>query len=93
MAGNIAPYMTSYFADATQTGPQTIFSLTLFFTVLGNFPGTYLLKSKIVAPRVILLIGGSLCISAFVICSFFEKFSLFEYIYPGLLGFGSGFIF
>ena len=92
MSGNMAPYMTSYFDDATKSGPQTIFSMTLTFTVLGNFPGTYIMKNKILGPKMIILIGSTSCICALAVCSNFKKFSYFEYSYPLLLGFGCGFM-
>jgi MFS family permease len=66
--------------------------MTLFFTVIGNFPGTYIMKNKILGPKMILLIGASSGICAFAVCSSFEKFSWFEYSYPCLLGFACGFV-
>jgi len=70
LIGNTVPYMQSYFKDATLTGVQTIFSLVLFCSVFGNFPGTYFLKYRILHPKLVVLLSGTIAIGGPFLASF-----------------------
>ena len=91
MICNLVPYMQSYFYDASLKDVQTIFSLYLIMTVVGNFPGTYIVKNQILHPKIIILIGGSLGIGGTIISSYFTSWKPFEIFYPICAGFGNGF--
>ena len=58
MIGNLSSYFVSYFDEATSAEAQTLFPVVVFTSIFSNFAGTHLLKNKILAPKVIIIIGG-----------------------------------
>jgi hypothetical protein len=91
MIGNIVPYIYSYFPDATESQSQTIFSMVVFVTIFANFTGSNLLKKRILSPRAIIFIGGTVGIGGCYISSLTTSWTLFRIIFPLSYGFAVGF--
>lgn len=90
MVGNIAPYISSYFADATKTSAQTLFPTIVFVSIFSNFAGSQLVKKKLIHPRLLVLIAGTIGIGGIYASTFLTSFSLFRIIFPVSYGIAVG---
>ena len=60
--GNFAPFVQSYFAEATLRDTQVLLPLGNTVVAIGNFIGANLLKMKVISVRVQILVGSCIAI-------------------------------
>jgi hypothetical protein len=65
--------------------------MVVFVTIFANFTGSNLLKKRILSPRAIIFIGGTVGIGGCYISSLTTSWTLFRIIFPLSYGFAVGF--
>ena len=90
MVGNISPYISSYFPDATSSQSQTLFPTIVIASIVSNFMGSQFVKRKMIHPRILLLMTGVIGIGGCYVSSFIKSWSLFRIVFPVTYGIAVG---
>lgn len=89
--GTIAPYINSYFPDATEASTQTLQPQIIIIVTISNFFGSQVVKRRLVSPRVLVLIAGTIGLGGCYALTYTDNFLLFRIFFPTFYGFGIGF--
>lgn len=90
MVGNISPYINSYFPEATSSATQTLFPTILFVSIFSNFTGSQLVKRKLINPKLLVLIAGTIGIGGTFAASYTNSWTVFRIVFPVTYGIAVG---
>jgi len=65
--------------------------MLVFVTIFSNFTGSNLLKKRVLSPRAIIIIGGTVGIGGCYLSSLTTNFTIFRILFPLTFGFMVGF--
>lgn len=65
--------------------------MLVFVTIFSNFTGSNLLKKRVLSPRAIIAIGGTIGIGGCYLSSLTTNFTIFRIVFPLTFGFMVGF--